>query len=144
MGLPREEQTRRIIAAIESGDIDVVGHPTGRIIEHRPPYDVDMEAIVEAAARTGVALELNAYPDRLDLNDEHAKLARDRGAWIVIDTDSHATSHLYAMQHGIEVARRAWLEPKHVLNTRSVDELVAHRAARRASARHSRKVPWSL
>lgn len=135
MGLPREEQTRRIVAAIESGDIDVVGHPTGRILEHRPPYDVDMEAIVEAAARTGVALEVNAYPDRLDLNDEHAKLARDRGAFLVIDTDSHATSHLYAMEHGVEQARRAWLEPRHVLNTRPVEELLAHRAERRARRR---------
>ncbi len=130
--LPRDEQTRRMIRAMESGLIDVVGHPTGRLIEERPPYDVDMEALVDAAARTGVALEINAYPERRDLNDEHARLARDRGAFMVIDTDSHAAEHLRGIGNGVDVARRAGLEPRHVLNTRSVEGLLEHRRQRKS------------
>jgi DNA polymerase (family 10) len=130
--LPAAEQTRRIIAAMESGQIDVVGHPTGRLLEKRAPYAIDLEAIVAAAVRTGVALECNAYPDRLDLNDAGCRLARERGAFIVIDTDSHATSHLAGIGNGVRVARRGGLEPRHVLNTRSAAELLEHRRARRA------------
>jgi DNA polymerase (family 10) len=130
--LPRAEQTRRMVAAIESGIIDVVGHPTGRLLEQRAPYEVDMEALVAAAARTGVALECNAYPDRLDLNDEHCRMARERGAPIMIDTDSHATSHLQGLKHGVDVARRGGLEAAHVLNTRSVDGLLDHKRARKS------------
>ena len=86
--LPRAEQTRRIIAAMESGQIDVVGHPTGRLLEERAPDDLDMEAIIAAAVRTGVALECNAYPERLDLNDVHCRDWRgSEGAWVVIDTE---------------------------------------------------------
>jgi DNA polymerase (family X) len=128
--LPRGEQTRRMVAAMESGNIDVVGHPTGRIIESRAPYEVDMEALVGAAIRTGVALECNSYPDRLDLNDVHCRLARERGAWLVIDTDSHATSHLSGLKHGVQVARRGGVEARHVLNTRSVDGLLEHKRSR--------------
>jgi DNA polymerase (family 10) len=130
--LPREEQTRRIIAAMESGCIDVFGHPTGRLIEERAPYEVDMEQIVAAAVRTGVALELNAYPARLDLDDAHCRLARERGAWLIIDTDSHDTTHLHGLKYGVQVARRGGLEAKHVLNTRPVEELIEHRRARRS------------
>ncbi len=131
MDLPRDQQTRRMVQAIESGLIDAVGHPTGRMLGRRKPYEVDMEAVVDAAVRCGVALEINAYPDRLDLNDEHARMAAERGAWLVIDTDSHATSHLKGLRHGVDVARRAWLEPRHVLNTRALQELLDHRRARR-------------
>jgi DNA polymerase (family 10) len=134
MDLPRDEQTRRMVAAIETGLIDVVGHPTGRMIGRRRPYEVDMEAVVDAAVRCGVALEINAYPDRLDLKDEHARLAAERGAWMVIDTDSHAISHLRNLAKGVDVARRAWLEPKHLLNTRPLAELLSHRSARRGRA----------
>ncbi len=131
--LPRAEQTRRLIAAIESGLIDAVGHPTGRKIEDRPPYDLDLEAVIDAAARTGVALELNSYPDRLDLDDLSCRLARERGAWIVIDTDSHATSHLYGLVHGVDVARRAGLETSHVLNCLPAHKLLDHLRSRRHS-----------
>src|SRR5262249_23527044 len=127
--LPRAEQTRRIVAAMESGLIDVVGHPTGRLLERRAPYDVDIEAVVDAAVRTGVALECNAFPDRLDLDDAGCRLARERGAFIVIDTDSHATAHLAGIGNGVRVARRGGLEARHVLNTRPLAELLAHRAA---------------
>ena len=132
--LPREEQTRRVIAAMDSGLIDVLGHPTGRRLEKRPPYELDLEAVVAAAVRTGVALECNAYPERLDLDDGGCRLARERGAVIVIDTDSHATSHLGGLGGGVRVARRGGLEPRHVLNTRPLAGLLAHRDARRARA----------
>jgi DNA polymerase (family 10) len=132
--LPREEQTRRIVTAIESGDIDVLGHPTGRLLETRAPYDVDLDAVVDAAARTGVALECNAYPDRLDLDDRGCRMARERGAFIIIDTDSHATSHLQGIGGGVRQARRGGLEPRHVLNTRDVDGLLDHKRSRKGRA----------
>jgi DNA polymerase (family 10) len=129
--LSREEQTRRIVTAMESGQIDVLGHPTGRLIGTRPGYEVDLEAVVEAAARTGVALECNAYPDRLDLDDAGCRLARERGAFLVIDTDSHATSHLRGIGGAVRQARRGGLEARHVLNTRSVEGLLDHKRGRR-------------
>jgi DNA polymerase (family 10) len=129
--LPRAEQTARIVAAMESGLIDVLGHPTGRLLESRSPYDVDLEEIAKAAARTGVALECNAYPDRLDLDDAGCRLARERGAFVVIDTDSHATSHLSGIGGGVRQARRGGLEARHVLNTRDVEGLLDHRKSRR-------------
>jgi len=135
--LPREEQTKRVVAAIESGQIDVVGHPTGRLIGKRAAYDIDLEAVVAAAARAGVALECNAYPDRLDLDDAGCRLARERGAFIVIDTDSHASTHLVGLSGGVRVARRGGLERRHILNTRPVDELLAYRRARRGAAARS-------
>jgi DNA polymerase (family 10) len=129
--LPRAEQTARVVRAIESGLIDVLGHPTGRKIGERAEIDLDLEVVVDAARRCGVALEVNSYPDRLDLRDEHARLAIDRGAFVVIDTDAHATDHLRGLAYGVNVARRAWIEPRHVLNTRPLEGLLAHRADRR-------------
>lgn len=129
--LPRAEQTRRVVAAIESGCIDVVGHPTGRLFGKRPPYEIDLEAAVAAAARSGVALECNAYPDCLDLDDAGCRLARERGAFVVIDTDSHAAIHLAGLPGGVRVARRGGLEPRHILNTRPVEDLLDYRRARR-------------
>ncbi|MFO0744311.1 MAG: PHP domain-containing protein [Myxococcota bacterium] len=122
--LPRDEQTKRVIRAIESGLVDVIGHPTGRMIESRAPSDLDMEAIMVAAARCGVALEVNAFPDRLDLSDAHCRLARELGTWLVIDTDAHAAGHLSGLHFGVDVARRGWLEPRHVLNTYPLAELL--------------------
>jgi DNA polymerase (family X) len=129
--MPRKEQTERIIKAMESGQIDVVGHPTGRILEHRPPYDLDMEALVATGARTGVALELDAYPDRLDLSDVHCRMAAEAGAWLTLDSDSHAVSHLRHLGAGVDVARRGWVEPRHVLNTRPLGEFLEIRDSRR-------------
>jgi DNA polymerase (family 10) len=131
--IPAEDQTARIIRAIESGHIDMLGHPTGRILESRPPYAVNMEAVIEAAARTGVALEINSI-ERLDLNDEHARWAKQAGAWVVINTDAHATSQLQALPHGIDVARRGWLEAGNVLNTYPLEFLREHRRERLARA----------
>ena len=130
-GLVKAKASDQVIDA--SGQIDVLGHPTGRLIGKRAAYDIDLEAVVAAAARTGVALECNAYPDRLDLDDGGCRLARERGAFIVIDTDSHASTHLVGLSGGVRVARRGGLERKHILNTRPVDELLAHRRARRGA-----------
>ncbi|MFH0900436.1 MAG: DNA polymerase III, partial [Pseudomonadota bacterium] len=98
--------------------------------EQRPAFEVDIGAVISAAVRTGVALELNAYPDRLDLCDEHCRMAAEAGAWIAIGTDSHATTHLQMMHYGVSVARRGWLEARHVLNTYPAS-IVIQRASQR-------------
>lgn len=123
--LGREEMTRRLVRAIESGAVDAIGHPTGRLLLRREPYPLDMEEIMRAAKAKGVALEVSAYPDRLDLNDVHCRLAKELGVKLVIDTDSHATSHLAMQRFGVDTARRAWLEKADVLNTRECDEFLA-------------------
>ncbi|MDR7483908.1 MAG: DNA polymerase/3'-5' exonuclease PolX [Armatimonadota bacterium] len=121
--MSREEMTRRIIRAMEREQADIIGHPTGRLLGARDPYEVDVEAIVDAAARTGTVLELNASPERLDLKDAHVRLARERGVLIEIGTDAHQTAHLRHMVLGVSVARRGWLEAKDVINTRPLAKL---------------------
>jgi len=121
--LPEREMTDRMIAAMEHPFIDVIGHPTGRKIELRAPYEVDVERLIEAAVRTHTMLEINAAPDRRDLNDVHARAAAQAGVPIVIDSDAHSARNLELMRYGIATARRAWLEPHHVANTRSWAEL---------------------
>jgi DNA polymerase (family 10) len=121
----RQQMTDRILRALENPYVDILGHPTGRRILRREPYAVDIEAVIAAAARSGVALEINCQLDRLDLSDAHARLARDRGVPIVISSDAHSTTALGWLRWGVVMARRAWLEPRHVLNTRSFDDLKA-------------------
>jgi DNA polymerase (family 10) len=116
-GLPRAEQTRRIVRALESGVVDCLGHPTGRLIGQREPYDVDLEEVLIACKRVGAAIELNAFPDRLDLGDVHLRLAKELGVPVVISTDSHAPLHMLHMRYGVWTARRGWLEPADVANT---------------------------
>ncbi len=125
MDLPKEEQTARVIRAIESGSIDIVGHPTARKLGKREPIELDLERVFAAAKAHGVALEISAYPDRLDLSDTNARLAKEMGAKLVISTDSHQTVHLENMRFGVDTARRAWLERDDVLNTRPVGEFLA-------------------
>jgi DNA polymerase (family X) len=117
LNLPRAEQTCRIVRALESGVVDCVGHPTGRLINQREPYDVDIEAVLAACKRVGAAVELNAFPDRLDLCDIHVRLAKEMGVPVVISTDSHAPLHMLHMRYGVWTARRGWLEPADVANT---------------------------
>ncbi|MBV9625754.1 MAG: DNA polymerase/3'-5' exonuclease PolX [Acidobacteria bacterium] len=112
-----EEMTARLLKALENPHVSFLGHPTGRILLRRDAYGFDMEAILAAAARYKVAMELNAYPDRLDLSDRHLRMARQRGVKIVINTDSHHTTHLEKIRFGILQARRAWLTAADVLNT---------------------------
>jgi DNA polymerase (family 10) len=125
MNLPREEMTERILAAIENPYAQIIAHPTGRLVMRREPFDYDMELILDAAAKNGVAMESNAYPDRLDLKDLHLRMAKQRGVKIVISTDSHATKHLNFMKYGVITARRGWIEKKDVLNALPLGELMA-------------------
>ena len=111
------EPTKRIVTACEHPWIDCIGHPTGRKIEARPAYDVDMEQVIAAAVRTGTMIEINAAPDRRDMNDIHARAARDAGVRIVIDSDAHGTETLGLTWWGVMTARRAWLTAGDVANT---------------------------
>ncbi len=111
------KMTERLIKAIENPNTSIIGHPTGRILLRRDSYPFDMGAVLAAAAKRSVAMELNAYPDRLDLNDVHLRQAKQQGVKIVINTDSHHTSHMEKIRYGILQARRAWLTKDDVLNT---------------------------
>lgn len=113
---PREKVTQRLLNAIRNPHVDIIGHPTGREIPDREGADLDMEVILPAAAESGVALEINAHPSRLDLDDALARRAKDLGVLISINTDSHAGDGFDVLHYGIATARRAWLEPKNVLN----------------------------
>jgi DNA polymerase (family X) len=113
---PREEMTHRVIRAIENPYVNVIGHLTGRKIGARPPIDLDLDEVFRAAARTGTALEINAYPDRLDLRDEHVLWARRHGVKFSIDTDSHAVPHLDLLRYGVATAQRGWLTKDDVIN----------------------------
>ncbi len=112
-----EQMTDRLLRAISNKNVSFLGHPTGRLLLKRDAYKFDMEAVLKAAAEHKVAMELNAYPDRLDLNDVHLRMARDRGVKIVINTDAHHTSHFEKLKYGILQARRAWLTSRDILNT---------------------------
>ena len=109
--------TERLLKAIENPNTSLIGHPTGRIQLRRDAYAFDMRAVLAAAAKNKVAMELNSYPDRLDLNDVHLRQAKQQGVKIVINTDSHHTSHMEKIRYGILQARRAWLTKEDVLNT---------------------------
>jgi DNA polymerase (family 10) len=127
------EMTKRMVAAIEHPLVDAIGHPTGRKIERRPPYAVDVEALIEAAARTGTMLEINSAPDRRDLNDVYARAAAQAGVRILIDSDAHGADTLWHVRWGIATARRAWLTAADVANTLPWEEFAAvrKRAVRR-------------
>jgi DNA polymerase (family 10) len=113
-----KEMTDRMVAAIEHPLIDAIGHPTGRKIETRNPYALDVDRVIEAAARTGTMLEINSAPDRRDLNEIHAREAARAGVRILIDSDAHSSRNLRLLEYGIYTARRAWLTPEDVANTR--------------------------
>jgi len=118
--------TARIIRAMRNPHADILFHPTGRVIQKREPYDVDMDAIIAAARETGTVLELDAYPDRLDLKDEHVRKAVQAGVPIVIDSDAHSVKHLpFPRQYGVDQARRGWASEADVLNTRPVEAFLA-------------------
>ncbi len=121
------EMTDRMVTAVEHPLVDVIGHPTGRLIGRREPYAVDLGRVIEAAARTGTFLEINANPNRRDLDDVHARVAARAGVKILIDSDAHGTETLDNMRYGVATARRAWLSAADVVNTRSWEELRALR-----------------
>lgn len=116
-----ERMTERLLRAVENPNVSILGHPTGRLLLRRDAYKFDLEKILQAAAKNRVAMELNSAPERLDLNDLHLRLARERGVKIVINTDAHHTSDLPKIKYGILQARRAWLTPGDVLNTLPAD-----------------------
>jgi DNA polymerase (family 10) len=128
-GMAEQKMTERMIAAIEHPLVDAIGHPTGRLIERRQPYAIDLDAVFTAAARTGTMLEINANPDRRDLSDVNSRAAARAGVTIVIDSDAHRTSTLANMRWGVATARRAWLTKEDVANTRPWAGL--HRMRRR-------------
>jgi len=121
--LSRQKQTERIIRAMDNAYFTILAHPTGRRIGERAPYEVDVERVMEAALERGCFLEINAYPDRLDLDDAHAKMAQEMGLKLSISTDAHRVDELNYMRYGVGQARRGWLEARDVLNARSLSDL---------------------
>jgi DNA polymerase (family 10) len=125
MSMERAEMTERILAAMDNPYTQIIAHPTGRLVLRREPFDYDMEKILDTAAARGIAMECNAYPDRLDLRDVHLRMAKHRGVKVVISTDAHSTTHLQMMKHGVITARRGWLEKKDVINTLPLEQFLA-------------------
>jgi DNA polymerase (family X) len=140
--LPRSEMTARMVRAMRNPHADILFHPTGRKLLKREPYDVDLDTIIATARETGTVLELDAYPDRLDLRDDHVRRALAAGVPIVIDSDAHSVKHLgFPRRYGVAQARRAWARAADVLNTRPVEGLLAalkDGAARRGRTRRKR------
>lgn len=134
-GQTREQLTRRLVGAIENLHVDILGHPSGRLLGERDEYGVEWDEVFRAAARHGTALEINAFPNRLDLKDTLAREARRRGARLVIDTDFHEARHLDLMRYGVAVARRAWLGKDDVVNAQPWRELAAWLRERGRGAR---------
>jgi DNA polymerase (family X) len=124
-GLPRKKLTERLLRAMDNPCLAVLAHPTGRLIGEREGIDIDLERVFAAARERGVAIEVNGQPDRLDLNEWHCKLAKEIGVKLVLSTDAHSTNELGFMRFAVKQARRGWLEPADILNTRGVAELRA-------------------
>jgi DNA polymerase (family 10) len=126
-GQTREQITARLVAAAEHPHVDVIGHPTGRMLGRRDPYDVDLEAVIAACASHGTFVEINANPNRLDLKPAHARMALDAGVRVLVNTDAHRTATLRLIEYGVAQARRAWATADDVVNTRSWGDLLALR-----------------
>jgi DNA polymerase (family 10) len=122
---PGEQITQRLLNALQNPNVDVIGHPTGRLIPDREAADLDMEAVFSAAAKSGVALEISAHPERLDLNDIYARRAIDLGILLSINTDAHSPGELDLMHFGVSTARRGWVQPQHVINTWAPEKLIS-------------------
>jgi DNA polymerase (family 10) len=117
--------TDRMLAAIENPYTQIIGHPTGRLLLRRDAFDYDMEKILDAAAKHGVAMECNSYPDRLDLTDIYLRMCKERGVKVVISTDAHNVIHLPFIRHGVTMARRGWLEKTNVINSLPAEQFLA-------------------
>ena len=122
--MPKSKMTERIIKAMKNPNVDIIFHPTGRLIQSRPAYDIDMGKIIRAAKETKTILEINSYFNRLDLKDEYVKMARDAGAKIAINSDAHSLSHFQYLELGIAQARRGWMEKSDVINAWPVDKML--------------------
>ncbi|MGH9460765.1 MAG: PHP domain-containing protein [Vicinamibacteria bacterium] len=121
----REQMTERICRAMRNPHVDVLFHPTGRVLQKREPYDLDLHEVLRVARQTGTALEIDAIPDRLDLKDEHVRMAVDAGVKLVIDSDAHATAHFGYLHYGVAQARRGWATAGDVLNTLPLKRFLA-------------------
>ncbi|MGH7720630.1 MAG: PHP domain-containing protein, partial [Gemmatimonadaceae bacterium] len=130
-GLDQAAMTARVLRALDDPRMTILGHPTGRLLLTREPYPIDMVAVLDRAAETGVAVELNADPHRLDLDWRLCQQAKARGVTIEIGPDAHSTNGLDNVEFGIGIARKGWLEPADVLNTLSADEVLSHARRRR-------------
>ena len=122
--MSKEEMTERIIKAMRNPNVDIISHPTGRIIQKRDEYQIDFEKILKVARETGTILEINSYPERLDLSDKNIKMAKEAGVKMVINTDSHQKDQLRFIEYGIAQARRGWAEKKDIINTLSLEEML--------------------
>ena len=129
--LTQEEQTQRMLRAISNPYVDIIGHPTGRILLEREGYSLDIEAVIDAAAEHGVCIEINAHPSRLDLDWRYLRRARDKGIKIPVNPDAHSMDGLDVMRYGINIARKGWLRPGDVLNTLSTEAILAFFQRRR-------------
>ena len=137
----RAEMTRRLCRALAHPRVHILAHPTGRLIGERAPYDLDLDRVLETARRHGKAVEINAYPQRLDLNDVHARRAHELGTLVAIDSDTHVLDHLDNLELGVATARRGWIEKTAVVNTRPAKELVAWTRQARAARGGARTGP---
>lgn len=131
---PEETMTRRIVTALQNPYVSLLAHPTGRLLGKREPYRVNLEEVYRVARKTNTALEINSSTQRLDLNDVHAKQAKESGVKLVVSTDMHSLDQLDSIELGISMARRAWVEPPDLLNTLNLTELLAWAAQKRTSA----------
>jgi DNA polymerase (family X) len=138
MNLDRAAMTERLLAAIENPYTQIIAHPTGRLLLRRDPFDYDMEKVLEACAKHGVAMECNSYPDRLDLKDVYLRMCKERGVKVVISTDAHSTTNLAFIRYGVTMARRGWLEKKNVINTLPAEEFLAALRPKPGAARKKR------
>jgi DNA polymerase (family X) len=143
MNLDRAAMTDRMLAAVENPYTQIIGHPTGRLLLRRDAFDYDMTKVLDAAAKHGVVMECNSYPDRLDLTDVYLRMCKERGVKVVISTDAHNTLHLPFIHYGVTMARRGWLEKANVINTLPVDQFLAAlrpkpgaTSTKRAAAKH--------
>lgn len=125
MNLDRAAMTERYLAAIENPYTQIIAHPTGRLLLRRDAFDYDMEKVLDACAKHGVAMECNSYPDRLDLKDVYLRMCKERGVKVVVSTDAHTTTNLLFIRYGVTMGRRGWLEKKNVINTLPCDEFLA-------------------
>jgi len=129
-GQSRERMTARIVRALRNPHVDILNHPTGRLLRRRSEYEVDMEAVIRAAVENGVALEINGQPERLDMDDVWSRRAKEAGARVVCDSDAHSARQMEYMRYAVATARRGWIEPKDLLNALPLDELLAHLSRR--------------
>src|SRR5271168_1396757 len=139
--LDRAAMTERMLAAIENPYTQIIAHPTGRLLLRRDPIDYDMERILDACAKHGVAMECNSYPDRLDLKDVYLRMCKDRGVKVVISTDSHNAGNLAFIRYGVTMARRGWLEKRDVINTLPTEHFLAALRPKPGAAKQKSSTP---